>query len=149
MTFGTADASVSDRGWLGRGRRWRRDVVIHVELEVLLDGGPELVAGPTELAHGAAQPPPEVWQLVRPEDDQGQDHDDEDLLDADVQHGLGESYTMGRARALAFRPSASIARCSSMRMASRNMWLPDHITPPPNDWSSRGLQSIRSGGAAA
>ena len=29
------------------------------------------------------------------------------------------------------------------------MWLPDHITPPPNAWSSTGFQSARSLGAAA
>src|SRR5262249_31668478 len=91
--------------WRGRRRRY---VVGRVDLKVLLDGRAELVARPTELAHGPAEPSPEVGELFRPEDEQGQDHDDEELLDADVQHGLAESYTMVRACAPAFRPSLFI-----------------------------------------
>src|SRR5262245_64510171 len=98
-----------------------------MELEVLLDGRAELIARPPELAHGATEPSAELRQLVWPEDDQRQHHDDEELLNADVQHGWDESYTMGRGRAPAFRSSVSIARWSRMSRARRNMWLPDHI----------------------
>src|SRR5574342_13604 len=48
-----------------------------------------VAAGPPDLTHRAPEPSPELGQLVRPEHEEGQDHDDEELLDADLQHGAG------------------------------------------------------------
>src|SRR6185437_474980 len=68
------------RARLGRGGRRLREWIRLVDLEVGLDGRPELVAGPPE---GAA----ELWQVLRPEDEE-RDHEDEDqLLQPDAEHG--------------------------------------------------------------
>src|SRR5262249_21378281 len=88
-----------DVGRGGRGRRGRgggREDRLLVEIQVRLDGRPELVAGPAELAHGPTQAAAEIGQLVRAEDEERDHHQDEELLSSDVEHGrYAESYTMG------------------------------------------------------
>src|SRR5262249_27067966 len=88
-----------DVGRGGRGRRGRgggREDRLLVEIQVRLDGRPELVAGPAELAHGPTQAAAEIGQLVRAEDEERDHHQDEELLNSDVEHGrYAESYTMG------------------------------------------------------
>src|SRR5438034_7246116 len=60
-----------ESGGCNRGRR-----VGLVHLEIGLDRFLEFVTRPSELAHGAAQRPPELWQVLRTEDEEG-DHEDE------------------------------------------------------------------------
>src|SRR5262249_23591173 len=136
------------RPWPGGrrlGRRGRqRGMVVEVEGQVGLDRSPELVAGPPGFPHPAPESPAQLREPVPPEPHEGQGHDDEELLDADVEHATAsrESYTSEGGRASSFcslsaaataarRSSARRARATRMRMASRYMWLPDHMTPPP------------------
>src|SRR5690242_15545792 len=73
-------------GGRGFGRVRRRRVGL-VELKVRFHRGSKLVAGAAELAQRATHHASQLRQLRRPEDQQGEDPDDQHLLESNVEHG--------------------------------------------------------------
>src|SRR6266496_3793004 len=57
-------------------------LVIQVDLEVLTD----LVRGLAELLERAPERPADLWETLRPEHDQGDDEDDDELFGTDAEH---------------------------------------------------------------
>jgi hypothetical protein len=76
-------------------------------VQVRLDRLAELVAGPPELAHRAAEHAPELRELRWAEDEQGDDADQEHLLEADVEHGDLEYHAAGAPTPAAAASSAN------------------------------------------
>src|SRR5262249_49164667 len=111
-----------------------------VDLEVRLDGLPELVARPSELAQGAPESPPQLGKLVGPEHEECDDHEDDELLKADIEHGQAwRNRTRWERASHAFCAPEPTTRMGLALTPTVDVPLLAAAPPPPRGGASGGF----------